>query len=179
MSTKGNEIDNMLKDQGYDFKWISGHDVVVSQWVRMKCMYGCPEYGTKGACPPYVPSISDCREFISEYTKIAIIHFPKNIDDPDKRREWTRQVNADLVKLERNVFVAGYHKAFMLTMGSCYICKECTRTRMDCVDKKASRPTPEAFGVDVFATARKCGYPIDVLEDFGQTQDRYAFLLVE
>jgi len=179
MSVGVNKIDDMLKSYGYEYKWISGDDVVVSQWVRTKCMYGCPEYGTKGACPPYVPSIPDCREFMREYKKIAIIHFPKIIDDPEKRREWTKQVNSDLVNLERGVFLAGYHKAFMLTMGSCHICKECTRTRMDCVDKKASRPTPEAFGVDVFATARKCEFPINVLDDYGQTQHRYALLLVE
>jgi hypothetical protein len=31
----------------------------------------------------------------------------------------------------------------------------------------------------VFATARKLGYPIQVLTDRSQMMDRYAFLLVE
>ena len=179
MKAKENAVDEILKNQGYDFKWISGDDVVVSQWVRMKCTYGCPDYGAKATCPPHVPSIAECREFIKEYKKIAVIHIPTLIVDPDKRREWTKKCNADLVKLERSIFLAGNHKAFLLTMGSCYICSECAGSRVNCIDKGASRPTPEAFGVDVFATVRKCGYPIDVLEDFNRIQNRYAFLLVE
>ena len=33
--------------------------------------------------------------------------------------------------------------------------------------------------MDVFATARSLGYPIEVLTDRSQTMNRYAFLLVE
>jgi len=33
--------------------------------------------------------------------------------------------------------------------------------------------------VDVFATARQCGYPIEVLSDYAQAMNRYAFLLIE
>ena len=71
-----------------DFKWISGENVVVSQWPRFKCMYGCPTSGKKGSCP-------------------------------------------------------------------------------------------EALGVDVFATVRKLGYPIEVLTDYNQEMNRYSFLMVE
>jgi hypothetical protein len=42
-----------------------------------------------------------------------------------------------------------------------------------------ARPTPESMAVDVFATVRKIGYPIDVLYDTSQEMNRYAFLLVE
>ena len=30
-----------------DYKWIKWQDIVVSQWVRMKCMFGCGDYGKK------------------------------------------------------------------------------------------------------------------------------------
>ena len=33
--------------------------------------------------------------------------------------------------------------------------------------------------MDVFATVRKLGYPIEVLIDYDQAMNRYAFLLVE
>ncbi len=172
-------LDEILKERGFDFKWITGEEVVVSHWVRMKCTYGCPEYGTKGACPPHVPPVAECREFFREYKKVAIIHYTNRFDDETKRKAWTKQVNAESMELERDVFLTGFHKAFMLTMGSCYICANCAGTRIGCIDKESSRPTPEAFGVDVFATARNCGYPIEVLDDHGQVQHRYALLLVE
>jgi len=35
------------------------------------------------------------------------------------------------------------------------------------------------MGVDVFATARQYGYPIEVLRDRSQVMNRYAFLLIE
>lgn len=42
-----------------------------------------------------------------------------------------------------------------------------------------SRPCLEALGVDVFATARKLGYPIEVLTDYKQEMNRYSFLMIE
>lgn len=179
MDSNRNKLDNIIKAAGYDFKWITGDDVVVSQWVRMKCMFGCDGYGSKATCPPNTPAIDACRELFSEYTKAALIHIPKVIDEPEARHKWTQEINDALVKLETDVFIAGYYRAFMLTMGSCYLCAECARMRVDCIHKEASRPTPESFCVDVFATARNCGYPIEVLKDYGLNQDRYALLLVE
>ena len=57
-------IENIIRKYGYrDFKWIDPKNIVVAQWVRMKCMYGCDEYGKTGTCPPNVPSVSDCERF--------------------------------------------------------------------------------------------------------------------
>jgi hypothetical protein len=42
-----------------------------------------------------------------------------------------------------------------------------------------SRPTPEAMSVDVFATVRQVGYPIEVLSDTSQKMNRYSFLMIE
>lgn len=34
-------LESIFKKYGFDdFKWINPKDVVVSQWVRMKCMFG-------------------------------------------------------------------------------------------------------------------------------------------
>jgi hypothetical protein len=35
------------------------------------------------------------------------------------------------------------------------------------------------MGVDVYSTARKHDFPIQVLADYSQTVNRYAFLLIE
>jgi len=40
------ELEEMLKRHGHDdYKWIDPKSVVVAQWARMKCMYGCKNFG--------------------------------------------------------------------------------------------------------------------------------------
>jgi predicted metal-binding protein len=84
-----------------------------------------------------------------------------------------------MLALERDVFLAGYRKAFLLFMASCRACDECESARQDCKQPKLARPTVEAMAVDVFATVRRVGYPIEVLTDPSQAMNRYALLMVE
>jgi hypothetical protein len=42
-----------------------------------------------------------------------------------------------------------------------------------------SRPTLEAFGMDVYATAHKMGYPIQVVKGYEEETNRFGLLLVE
>jgi len=174
------KIESIIYKNGYDdFKWISGSDVVISQWTRFKCMYGCPTYGNKGSCPPSVPSIAECREFFSEYKNIVIIHIKMKLENPEQRKEWSRKTNLHLLELEKATFLEGYHKAFLLFMDECHTCDECSETREECKNPHLSRPSPEALGVDVFATVRKLGLPVEVLTDKTQEMNRYSFLMIE
>lgn len=179
VKTKTN-VESLLARQGYtDYKWIQPEKIVVSQWVRMKCTFGCSEYGKSGCCPPNTPSVFDCRQWFDEYQQVVILHFAKKVDKPEDRKAWSAQVNQGLAKLEREVFLAGYPKAFALFMDSCRLCTECAAARSGCKHPESARPGPEAMAVDVFMTARECGFPIEVLTDFSQTMNRYAFLLIE
>ncbi|MFZ5944687.1 MAG: DUF2284 domain-containing protein [Bacillota bacterium] len=174
------KLEALFKEHGYnDFKWIKASDIKVSHWVRFKCQFGCPGYGKKITCPPHVPSIEECREFISEYKDVVIFHFAKAVDHPDDRKPWGREVNYDLIKLEREVFLSGYQKAFMIPFESCGYCGTCVSSRLECKNPKISRPGPDALGIDVYDAVRKVGYPVQVLKDYKETMNRYAFLLVE
>jgi predicted metal-binding protein len=174
------ELEALFAQHGYtDFKWIKPQDIVVSQWVRMKCTFGCGEYGRNATCPPNVPSVSDCRRFFDEYSAAVIFHFERKVEKPEDRHAWSRGVNQELVKLERAVFVAGYQKAFLLYMDSCCICTECPGKREECKNPRSARPSPESMAIDVFTTVRQYGYPIGVLSDYSQAMNRYAFLLIE
>jgi predicted metal-binding protein len=173
-------IESIIREYGCeDFRWSSGRDVVVCQWPRFKCMFGCLSYGKKGTCPPSVPSIEECREFIKEYEQIVVIHFKKKFDDPKDRKEWSRKTYMNLLKIERAVFLLGHEKAFLLFMDECRICEECSGNRIECKNLHLARPCPEALGIDVFATVRKLGYPIEVLTDYKQEMNRYSFLLID
>lgn len=162
-----------------DYKWINPKDIVVGQWVRMKCMFGCVDYGKNASCPPNVPSVSECRKFFNEYESAVIFHFAKAVDKPEDRFLWTREVNLSLVALERGVFLSGYQKAFILLIDSCSLCDECVEVRSECKNPQLARPMAEAMAIDVYSTVREYGYPIQVLTDYSQTMNRYAFLLIE
>lgn len=179
-TSKRQELDTLFQKHGFeDFKWIEPGKIIVSQWVRMKCMFGCGEYGHNACCPPNVPSVSECERFFREYTDAVIFHFEKKVDKPEDRHVWSKKVNLRLSKLEREVFISGYERAFLLFMDSCCICMDCTGEREKCKEPRSSRPAPEAMAVDVYTTVRQFGYPIEVRKDYSQMMDRYAFLMVK
>jgi len=176
---KKQKLEDIFHKQGYkDYKWIEPEKIVVSQWVRMKCMFGCGEFGHNASCPPNTPSVLECEKFFHEYTDAVIFRFEKKVDKPEDRHAWTRKVNLKLVKLEREVFISGYERAFLLYMDSCCICAECTGERVTCKEHKLSRPSPESMAVDVFTTVRNIGYKIRVLSKYSQKMTRYAFLMI-
>ena len=173
------ELEKMFKKHGYDdFEWINPKNIVVAQWARMKCMFGCKNYGKCGTCPPNTPSVAESKEFVRGYKTCAVFHFTQKVKRPKDRFAWTRKVNLGLIKLEREVFLSGYEKAFLLFMDSCGICEKCSGDRATCKQPRLSRPTPEAMAVDVFSTVRKAGYPIEVLADTSLAMNRYAFLMI-
>ena len=174
------ELEDIIRGHGFDdFKWIEPGGIVVAQWVRAKCVFGCPEHGRVATCPPNVPSVSECGDLFSEYSEIALLHLAGTVDRPEDRHAWTRKINARLVKLERAVFLAGYHKALVLFIDPCNFCDECVPQRTDCKIPQNARPSPEALAVDVFSTARNCGYDIHVLKEYSESMNRFGMLLVE
>jgi predicted metal-binding protein len=178
--SKRSQLEELFLKHGFnDFRWVDPKNIVVSQWVRMKCMFGCVEYGKIACCPPNTPAVDECRSFFSDYSEAVVFHFEKKVEKPEERHEWARAINVRLLRLERDVFLAGNPKTFLLFMDSCSLCKECGEQRIKCKNKKSARPSPEAMAVDVFATVRQLGYPIEVLRDNSQTMNRYAFLLIE
>ncbi len=173
------EIDDILHAHRYtDYKWIDPARIVVAQWVRTKCMFGCGEYGRSGACPPNTPSVAECERFFAEYEDALILHFEGVMDKPEDRHAWSAKINARLLKMERDVFLAGYERAFLLFMDSCCFCKECTGSRGTCAQPRMSRPAPEAMAVDVYSTVRRFGFTVDVRTGYDQKMDRFSFLMV-
>ena len=136
-------LDETLQSQGYtDYKWIDPKRIIVAQWVRMKCMFGCGEYGRAGACPPNTPSVAECERFFREYSDAIILHFQGKMKKPEDRHTWSAKINAKLVKLERAVFLAGFERAFLLFMDSCCFCKECSGSREASPSRISARVRP-------------------------------------
>jgi len=173
-------IGNMARNNGIgDFKWVDPGQIVTGQWVRTKCLYGCPSYGLKACCPPGVPPVAECRSLFREFRKGVFFHLPKKFEDPKMRFAWSREVNKEVLAFERAVFLAGFPKAFIFTPAPCNICGACQPQKRECRNPALARPTLEAYAVDVFTTARKFGYPLEVLKNYDLETNRYGLLLVE
>jgi predicted metal-binding protein len=173
-------LEKIFRDHGFDdFKWIDTRDIVVAQWVRFRCLFGCPAYGKIGSCPPNVPSIAECREMISEFSEAAVFHFEKALEKPGDRKPWGKAVITKLLETERSVFLAGYYKAFLAPFDACGFCETCTPSRTECKNPRLARPGADALGIDVYATVRNVGYHIQVLKEYTEAMNRYAFLFIE
>ena len=177
---KREALDKLLSEMGFaNYMWIDPRKIVVAQWVRMKCRYGCSGYGSNASCPPNVPSVAECERFLSEYRSGVIIRYAKKMDTKEELSAWYRSENKKLLELERKVFLSGYQKAFVILMNPCNFCKECGDADGNCIQPKNSRPAPEGFAIDVYSTAHSAGLPIQVVTDHQQEMNRYGFLLVE
>ena len=148
--------------------------VFTATWVRLRCQYGCSEYGQCLTCPPHSPTPETTRKVLDEYQVAILLHG----DNWESVRDIART-------LERKMFLAGYYKAFAFVCGPCWLCKECVVTKqkqgkvVECKHPDLARPAMEAAGIDVFATARAAGLPIEVVQSEGCPQNYYALVLVE
>jgi predicted metal-binding protein len=82
------------------------------------------------------------------------------------------------VALERRLFLAGFYKAFGLGAGPCNLCDTCAFER-GCRHPDKARPAMEACGIDVYASARKHGFTINVVRSRRDPQHYFGLVLVD
>lgn len=178
MTTK-KKVESVVLKKGFsDYKWINPKEIIVSHWVRVKCTFGCSDYGL-GTCPPHTPSVNDCTSFFKEYEKGLIIRLTKFADKNSYPADWSKEMTNKLLDIEREIFLNGFQKVFLLNQTCCTLCKDCSGNRADCKDKTRSRPSPESFAVDVYQTAQNAGMDIHVVAKNPSEINRIAILLIE
>jgi predicted metal-binding protein len=146
-------------------KVIKACDVVVKDWVRLKCQYGCDGYGKRLTCPPYSPTPGEMRRILNGYSSAILLRFEPRWEN----------VHKVVAKLEREAFLAGYYSAFGLASGPCPFCKRCNLK--NCIHPELARPSMEACGIDVYETARRAGFTIEVAKT-RKEKPRYFGLLL-
>jgi predicted metal-binding protein len=147
-------------------KVISSKSIVTGNWVRWKCRFGCGGYESSLVCPPNTPTPEETRAMLDEYSAAILFMTPSG------------DTKSIAVALERIVFLAGHYKALGLGAGPCELCKQCAFDE-GCRHPDQARPSMEACGIDVFATARGNGFPIEVVRDYSQPQHYYGVVMVE
>ncbi len=155
-------------------KIIKAEDVIVADWVRLKCQYGCGGYGKRLTCPPYSPTPSETRKAIAGYERAILMKFRSCEECGNKGAEDIHRVVAEI---ERELFLSGYYAALGMACGPCNLCSECNLE--ECQKPDLARPSMEACGIDVFATARKAGFKIEVLTRRDEIPTCFGLVLVE
>ena len=149
-------------------KMVSPAEVATAAWVRLKCRFGCDGYGQTLVCPPYTPTPEQMRAVLDGYRRAVLVHFGPEAE-----------IKATVVELEREIFLRGAWKAFGLGAGSCYLCESCVRREGECRHAERARPAMEACGIDVYATARKAGFEIEVVRTRRQCPNYFGLILVD
>jgi len=164
----GRFIEFALERGAGDAKVIDALTVRCQAWVRMKCHFGCGGYNKRLTCPPLTPTPDETARVVACYKRAILIHCHDN----------NETINDIIPHLERKIFLAGYYKALGLGSGPCHLCARCN-VKARCVHPYLARPSMEACGIDVYATARANGFHIEVVRTRKQTGDYFGLVLVD
>lgn len=154
-----------------DGKIIKASDIIVGDWVRIKCQYGCSGYGQCLTCPPYSPTPAMTRKILSNYQWAILLKF----DPKASNYDWSI-FHKVTVKLEKELFLNGYYNAFGFASGPCPYCSKCNLEQ--CKHPGKARPSMEASGIDVYATVRKAGFEINVIRRRDEQPKFFTVVLV-
>jgi predicted metal-binding protein len=150
-----------------DTRVIPTRIVIVAEWPRWKCMYGCENYGKSLMCPPNSPTPDETRRLLKDYEYAMVLKYPSDKD-----------VQSALFELERKAFLSGLEKSLVMTSGRCRLCVECN-VKGHCVHPERARPSMESCGIDVYSTVRKAGFEISVKTTKEQNYSRFGLLLLK
>lgn len=149
-----------------DAKIIRASTIVTAPWVRLKCRFGCDLYGIGYCCPPNTPTPDEMRQTTACYTHALLFHCTR-----------LGGISSTAYELERDIFLDGFYKALGLGSGPCRICRKCPSR--GCAHPDRARPSMEACGIDVFATVRANGFPIEVLKNERCEGNYYGLVLID
>ena len=140
--------------------------VETASWVRWKCQFGCGGYNSSLTCPPHSPTPEETRKVLDSYICATLF---------EGGRLDTKEI---ATKMEREIFLSGYYKALGLGSGPCRLCASCAFGE-GCRHPDEARPAMEACGIDVFATARKHGFAINVVKSHKDPQHYFGLILID
>lgn len=123
---------------------VPSQKIVVAHWVRLKCMYGCNDYGKWRTCPPYTPDADLMKKILKEYSKVLLMTASNHSSATELA-----------VKMMFWMYSKGNFKAFPLGSGRCRLCEECDIN--NCKHPELAYPSMEACSIDVFGTAQNAG----------------------
>lgn len=182
------EIDRLAElaeERGAKVRPISADMIVVSEWVRYKCRYGCKGYAKHFSCPPYAPTPDETRNMLRDYETALLLRFDgiPGIEEfstdeiPEDFHPWYKDmilwIHDTVHFIEKRAFYDGFYKAFGFGAYPCIYCEHCVAEESEglvdeslkrlCRHMDMVRPSMEACGMDVFATAKNAGWELTTI----------------
>ncbi len=158
---------DLLKEKGADLAVaIDVKTVKTAPWTVYRCRYGCDFYGKSHCCPPHSPTWKETQEMLDCFT-VGILF----------RCQSMREITPFAREMSNMLFLDGYYKAMAFSSGPCRICEQCDPEH--CRFPKLALPSMEACGIDVFATVRNNGIPINVIRAKNEQASYFGLILVE
>jgi predicted metal-binding protein len=161
--------------------------VVVDERVNLKCRVPlCGHYGVNLMCPPHTPTAAETRAALRRYSDTLVVQrdIPLSTEavdealagmgdaghdeaDPgvdEERLHASQNEFAHLMSaLEAEAYRMGYRFAAAYAGGDCVLCDVCAgATGEVCRRPGEARPSMEAVGIDVVATAEAAGLVVEV-----------------
>ncbi len=161
---------NEFLDKKVDrYQIINPREVVVGEWVRLKCQYGCVMV-MLSVLPVFLilPGLKKTSRILEDFSLPCFCGKPEGYQD-------LRRICTDL---ERALFLEGYYKAFAMPSGPCELCGRYP-CKYPCRYPERTRPSMEACGIGVYATVRKFGFPVEVVRFRNCKANCYALCLIE
>jgi predicted metal-binding protein len=156
---------------------IAASSVVAAEWVRRKCLWCCDEPGVYRSCPPNQPPVEATKQLLAEYERGILLEVGPCVG-AERSDEESDRLNAAALALERELFLAGFFKAWTMGAGPCDRCDACSHGR-PCPTPELARPSMEGCGIDVFSTVRNAGWEIEVVRDEDDAYSFFALVLVD
>jgi len=179
------KLGRIATGKGVETCRIPASAIVIADWVRFKCRYGCKGYAKHLGCPPYAPSPQETRAMVSDYRTGLLLRFegvpghesfgPDDLPEDFHHfyRDLILWVNSTVHLIEKTAFYDGFYKAFGFGGYPCIYCEECVAEQCDgpvdesmrrlCRHMDRVRPSMEAAGMDVFATAKNAGWELSTI----------------
>jgi predicted metal-binding protein len=161
---------DMAKELGaVNARLIGPDELHFDRRVILKCRWGCDFDGKADTikCGSRGLSYDECKKAVRAYQSILLLH---NHDAGSLSRM--------ILAIERQAFLDGLYLAFGLR--TCHACKKCSaKSEKGCAFPHKVRPCDQAFGIDVYKTARGQGLPCAPLQNKDDVQNRYGFVLLD
>jgi len=95
--------------------------------------------------------------------------------EEDRQR---RRLGEMVAALERELFLAGHHRAWGMGAGPCSFCEACN-LEGPCRFLRQARPSMEGCGIDVYTTVRQAGWQIEVVQTLKSPFRLFSMVLIE
>ena len=160
--------------------------VVIDERVNLKCRVPlCSSYGHNLMCPPVVMPADQTRGVLAKYGDALVVQLDialtqDCVDDQLEGRTYAESTSDAqqisvlresqnrfahlMTDLERAAFKLGYRYAAAFSGGECVLCNECVgqASGEKCRHPFEARPSMEAVGIDVVATAEAAGLSVEL-----------------